>query len=417
MGKTIGVVLKGYPRLSETFIAQEILELQRAGFRLELISLRHPTDKAQHPIHREITAPIHYLPEYLHEEPVRVMRSLLACIVKPGFWSAISVFLRDFRRDFTRNRLRRFGQGMVIAAEHAPRLSFLYAHFIHTPASATRYGAIIAGLPWAVSAHAKDIWTSPAWELREKLGECEWCVTCTSGGRGELASHAPKPEKVSLVYHGIDLARFPAASAHSFRDGSKSSDPLRFLTVGRAVAKKGIDTILDALALLPPGMNWRWTHIGGGPLKADLVAQAARLGIADKCSFLGALPQAEVLETYRDSDLFILPCRVDETGDRDGLPNVIVEAQSQGLAVVSTAISGIPELVRDGVNGRFVDPDDSAELARVIANLGADPATRNALGSEGEKIVRAKFDHKSAITDLIAKLTASLDGAGKGRAA
>ena len=112
-----------------------------------------------------------------------------------------------------------------------------------------------------------------------------------------------------------------------------------------------------------------------------------------------------------------MPCRVDETGDRDGLPNVIVEAQSQGLAVVSTAISGIPELIRDDVNGRFVDPDDSAELARIIANLGADPATRNALGSEGEKIVRAKFDHKSAITDLIAKLSASLDGARKGRAA
>ena len=417
MGRTIGVVLKGYPRLSETFIAQEILELQRAGFDLELISLRHPTDKAQHPIHREITAPVHYLPEYLHEEPVRVLSALYACLSKPGFAPALSAFLRDLMRDFSRNRIRRFGQGLVIAAENAPRLAFLYAHFIHTPASATRYGAIIAGLPWAVSAHAKDIWTTPAWDLREKLHECRWCVTCTRGGRDELASHASNPDKVALVYHGIDLARFPAAPGHSVRDGSDPHDPLRLLTVGRAVAKKGIDTILEALALLPQELHWQWTHIGGGPLKADLVEQAARLAIADRCRFLGALPQAEVLETYRDSDLFILPCRVDETGDRDGLPNVIVEAQSQALAVISTPISGVPELIRDRVNGRFVEPDDAAGLAATMLELCRDPQSRNALGREGEKIVRASFDHKAAIRDLIARLTASLDGAGKGRAA
>ncbi|MEZ5872473.1 MAG: glycosyltransferase family 4 protein [Nitratireductor sp.] len=414
MGKTIGIVLKGYPRLSETFIAQEILELERAGFDLELISLRHPTDKAQHPIHREIAAPVHYLPEYLHDEPGRVLKALWSAMRMPGFGKAGLAFLRDLARDLTRNRVRRFGQGLVLAAEYTPRLSLLYAHFIHTPASATRYAAIIAGLPWSVSAHAKDIWTTPAWELREKLVGCEWCVTCTSGGRDELASHAPDPTKVALVYHGIDLARFPQSLPHSARNGSDPSDPVRLLTVGRAVAKKGIDTILDALALLPGDMHWQWTHIGGGPLKPDLQAQAVRLGIADRCIFLGALPQAEVLQTYRDCDLFVLPCRIDETGDRDGLPNVIVEAQSQALAVISTPISGIPELIRDHVNGRFVQPDNHSELASAIAGLCQDPVKRIALGLEGERLVRTRFDHKAAIRDLIAKLQASLDKAGEG---
>lgn len=405
----IGVVLKGYPRLSETFIAQEILELQRAGFELELISLRHPADKARHPIHEEITAPAHYLPEYLHDEPMRVFRALRAARKLPGYRQAFRKFLSDLRRDFTRNRFRRFGQALVLATEYAPELEFLYVHFIHTPAAVTRYAAMMTGRQFAVSAHAKDIWTTPEWELADKLDDCRWCVTCTASGREKLASHAVEPGKVHLVYHGIDLGRFPHIDRAQVRDGSTERDPVRLLTVGRAVAKKGIDTLLEALSQLPADLHWCWTHIGGGPLRGDLMQQAKALGLTGHCDFAGALPQADVLKAYRESDLFVLPCRVDETGDRDGLPNVMMEAQSQSLPVLTTPVSAIPELVENGRNGLLVEPDDVAGLAEALGRLISDPTLRHRLGEEGEARVRGRFDHKQAIHGLIELMSASVE--------
>lgn len=408
MNETVGVVLKGYPRLSETFIAQEIRELQRAGFRLEIIALRRPTDTAVHPVHREITAPVGYLPEYLHEEPRRVLNAWWRARRLPGFSAALRVFLRDLARDLTRNRLRRFGQAMVLAAEYAPRIGFFYVHFIHTPGSATRYAALMTGRRFAISAHAKDIWTIPDWELREKLADCQWCVTCTAGGRARLAGLAADPARVHLVYHGIDLSRFPPAPRDGKRDGADPADPLRLLTVGRAVAKKGTDTLLAALALLPPDLHWRWTHIGGGPLRPRLRAQAEALGIAGHCHFLGARPQEEVLAAYRDADIFLLPSRIDPTGDRDGLPNVIIEAQSQAVPVITTPVSGIPELIADGDNGLFVEPDDAAALGRAIERLGRNPALRRRLGANGEARVRSRFDHRATIGALIELLRRSM---------
>lgn len=408
MNETVGVVLKGYPRLSETFIAQEIRELERAGFRLEIIALRRPTDTAVHPVHREITAPVGYLPEYLHEEPRRVLNAWWRARRLPGFSAALRVFLRDLARDLTRNRLRRFGQAMVLATEYAPRIGFFYVHFIHTPGSATRYAALMTGRRFAISAHAKDIWTIPDWELREKLADCQWCVTCTAGGRERLAELAPDLARVHLVYHGIDLSRFPPAPRNGERDGADPADPLRLLTVGRAVAKKGTDTLLAALALLPPDLHWRWTHIGGGPLRPRLRAQAEALGIAGRCHFLGARPQEEVLAAYRDADIFLLPSRIDPTGDRDGLPNVIIEAQSQAVPVITTPVSGIPELIADGDNGLFVEPDDAAALARAIERLGREPALRRRLGANGEARVRSRFDHRATIGALIELLRRSM---------
>ncbi len=185
----LGIVLKGYPRLSETFIAQEILKLQQAGLDLRLISLRRPYDAKRHPIHAEITAPVLYLPEYLREEPRRVAQAWRASRKLAGYRAARRMFLADLVRDRTKNRVRRFGQACVLAAEVADR-DWLYGHFIHTPGSVTRYAATMLGLPYSISAHAKDIWTSPDWELREKLNDARWTVTCTKGGADHLAALA-----------------------------------------------------------------------------------------------------------------------------------------------------------------------------------------------------------------------------------
>ena len=410
MNGKLAIVLKGYPRLSETFIAQEILALQKTGLDLELVSLRQPTDTKRHPVHHEITAPVRYLPEYVHEEPLRCLRGWWKARHLPGYAKARSIWLQDLRRDFTRNRVRRFAQALVAAAELPDDTAWLYGHFIHTPGSVTRYAAIIRDLPFSFSAHAKDIWTSPDWELQEKLRDARWTVTCTQGGADHLSALAGQEGKVRLVYHGLDLQRFPPPSpdhATHHRDGSDPSDPVRLLSVGRAVEKKGFDTLLNALAQLPADLHWHWTHIAGGTLLSDLKEQAEALGLTDRVSFLGSQSQARVLEEYGASDLFILPCRIADDGDRDGLPNVIVEAQSQAVPVISTPISGIPELIADGENGLLVPPNDADALAVGIAELIQDPERRQSMGKAGEAKVREQFDASREIDLLLDLLGAS----------
>ncbi len=406
MARKIAYILKGYPRLSETFIAQEIRALERRGFDIAIWSLRHPTDAARHPVHDEIAAAVHYLPEYLKDEPGRVWAGLRTALGRAGFWRAAGLWLRDLLRDPTANRARRFGQACVLARELPPDIGHLHAHFLHTPASVTRYAALMRGLEWSVSAHAVDIWTSPAWEKREKLADARFCVTCTAHGRDHLAALAPAPDRVRLNYHGLDLARFaaPADAPDPGHDGSGSDKTVTLLSVGRAVDKKGFDGLLTALAALPAELQWRWEHIGGGAGLAALTARAEELGLAGRTRFHGAKPFQDVLAAYRAADLFVLPCRIAANGDRDGLPNVLMEAQSQGLAVLSTRVSAIPELIRHGETGWLVAPDDPPALTEALARLIADPALRQGLAAAGAARLRAAFAQDAMIGDLAALL-------------
>ncbi len=397
----VGVVLKGYPRLSETFIAEELLGLEQAGLKLSLFSMRHPTDKAVHPVHRQITAPVAYLPEYLRDEPLRVLRSLVKVWTRPGFAAALKMWLCDLPTDMSRNRVRRFGQAAVLVAELPDDICHLHAHFIHTPASVALYASLMSGLPWTCSAHAKDIWTSEDRDLGKKLSAAQWVVTCTRIGFEHLKSLAYDPSKVHLSYHGLDLDRFDSpGNRNSMRDGSRQDNPVHLLTVCRAVEKKGLDLLIDALAALPASCHWHWTHIGTGDLVPRLQELARLNEIDDRISWLGALPQNQVLEHYRSSDLFVLPCRIADDGDRDGLPNVFVEAQSQQLCCLSTVVSGVPELITDGQNGILVPADDSAALAAALQSIIEDPRKRDLMGRRGEARVRAQFSSSTSVAYL-----------------
>jgi glycosyltransferase involved in cell wall biosynthesis len=399
----IAFVLKGYPRLSETFIAQEIAALEQRGLEILIVSLRHPTDRATHPIQQLIRAALLYLPEYLYQEPHRVWRGWLRSRRLHGYGTARAAWLADLRRDPTPNRIRRFGQAMVLAAELPEDVTHLHAHFLHTPASVARYAAMMVGLGWTVSAHAKDIWTLPFWEKRKKLAEASWVVTCTEAGRGHLADLAPRPDAVALCYHGLDLDRFPSPPIRSDgADGSDPQHPVIIFSVGRLVAKKGYDDLLEALALLPSRLEWRFVHVGGGALSTALGRHARRLGLSHRIEWRGAKAYAQVLAGYREADLFVLACKVARDGDRDGLPNVLMEAQSQRLACIATDVSGIPELIQHQVTGMLVPPDNPRALASALAALIGDPARRRALGIAGELRVRRSFTAGSTI-DALAK--------------
>ncbi|MFM8681295.1 MAG: colanic acid biosynthesis glycosyltransferase WcaL, partial [Alphaproteobacteria bacterium] len=151
MPKHVAVVVKGWPRLSETFIAQELVALERMGLSISLHSLRHPTDARAHAIAGQLAAIVSYLPEYLHDEPRRVWRGWRAARRLPGYARARATWLADLARDRSASRARRFGQALVLAAEMPAGTEHVYAHFLHTPASVARYAATMLGLPWSVS--------------------------------------------------------------------------------------------------------------------------------------------------------------------------------------------------------------------------------------------------------------------------
>ena len=408
----LAVVVKGWPRLSETFIAQELVALEEAGLRFDIWSLRHPTDHKTHPLHDRLQAQVRYLPEYLRDEPARVARAMGAAADMAGFDAAAAAYAADLGRDDTPNRRRRWGQACVMAHELPQDVGGIYAHFLHTPSSVARYAAILRGLPWSFSAHAKDIWTSPDWELREKLSAAHhgagFGATCTAFGAAHLQGLADTPSRVDLVYHGLDLARFPAPPERDLRN---PQGPFHMMSVGRLVEKKGFDNLIDALALLPANLDWHWTHIGGGALDAQMRARADDLGVSARITWRGACDQPEVIAAMRAADLFVLPSRIAADGDRDGLPNVLMEAASQKLPILSTPVSAIPEFIDSGVHGILSD-DAPAALASAMAVFAQDPAHGAAMADAAFVRLTKDFMMHPGIAHLKGRLTQMLTQAG-----
>jgi glycosyltransferase involved in cell wall biosynthesis len=397
-GPRVAVVLKGWPRLSETFIAQEIAGLEARGVTLEIWSLRKPTDKTRHPVHDRVAGRVVYLPEYLKDDPRRVLRGWLKARRLPGYAAARRKYIADLRRDPTANRRRRWGQALVLAAELPASVERLYAHFLHTPASVTRYAAIMRGLPWSVSAHAKDIWTSEPWEITEKLGDASWLTTCTAIGLQRLRSLAPPRSQLKLIYHGLDFAHLPPPPAlRPLRDGRDPADPVMILSIGRAVEKKGYGDLLEALAKLPRDLHWHFEHVGGGALSATLKAQAVALGVAERCTWLGAQPQQAVFAALARADLFVLASKKAADGDQDGLPNVLMEAAHQGVPIISTHAAAIGEFIEDGTNGLLVSPGAADELAVALERMVREPTLRRLFADAASHTVCTRFSYDAGV--------------------
>ncbi|MEM7440932.1 MAG: glycosyltransferase family 4 protein [Pseudomonadota bacterium] len=404
---TLAVVVKGWPRLSETFIAQELVALEQAGLQFDVWSLRFPYDKKTHPLHQKLKARVRYLPEYLHNEPARVVRAWRAARRLPGYAKARALWLADLKRDITRNRVRRFGQACVMAVEAPSVTRGIYAHFLHTPSSVARYAAVMLGIPWSFSAHAKDIWTTPEWDLAAKLSDAEdaaqFGVTCTGVGARFLKDRSADQNTVSLVYHGLDLSRFPAPP-----DRSRVRGQFHMLSVGRLVEKKGFDVLLSAFQMLPDNLDWHWVHIGGGDLSEPLQAQAKSAGLADRITWVGKADQPEVIEAMRAADLFVLPSRIAQDGDRDGLPNVLMEAASQKLPILSTPVSAIPEFIDSGTHGLLVE-GTPPDLAAGIEKLASDPELQRQFSEAAYDRLVAEFSMEGGLATLRARLAGLLE--------
>ena len=402
------VINAGWPRLSTTFVAQELVGLEQLGLDLWLATYGRSDDDVRQAIHARLQAPVHRLP-MRPRTSLRYLRAWLKMRRRPGYGRAVALLREQQARQQGKRPVRAFGRGLILAAEMPADIGLVYAHFLDAPTSAALYAATILDLPLAASAHARDIWTSKAEDLAAKLKAMRWCATCTEPGADYLRSLADEPAKVHLVYHGLDFARFPDAPAErAARDGTAAGNPVRLLSVGRAVEKKGFDVLLEALAALPRELAWEWHHVGSGPKLQPLRQQASALGIADRIRWHGARDQAFVVERYRDCDLFVLPSREAGDGDRDGLPNVLMEAQTQGLACLSTRFSAIPELIRNGDTGVLVEPGDSAALSSALDPLIRSPDDRRRLGDAGCSRVREQFSAAAGLRTLADLIRATM---------
>lgn len=389
-GSPLAIVVKGYPRLSETFIARELVGLQRRGIAFSLHALRRPSADALLTRYEPRVA-CDYLPEYLHEAPLEVARAVARAAGLPGFARAARAFRRDLARDPSRARVRRFGQACVLVQRLGTNVRHIHCHFAHSPASVARYAALLLGIGYSVSAHAKDVWTTPDWDLCDKLTEAVFAVTCNSPARDRLLQLSPEC-RLSLVHHGVDARLVRASASPSMRDGSHTDATVRLVSVARAVEKKGLHNLLEAVARLAGRVHVELSHFGDGPLLGQLREHVLSLGLQGLVTLHGGRPHDEIIAAMDGADILVFPADVAADGDRDGLPNVVLEAQARGLCVVACDAGGVGDAVRDGVTGALVARGDPEALARRLESLCREPQERARMAQAALEMNAPLFD-------------------------
>jgi glycosyltransferase involved in cell wall biosynthesis len=419
----VGYILRSYPRLSQTFILHEILALEQLGVNLRIFPITNPREPLVQPEVAQVRAPVHYLEKALHHNRAANVRDhLYTCLASPGpyFRTVRYVLARpEIDEGYTAgSRFQCFREAVYLVRQIRSRekctgrkVGHLHAHFAHDPALIALLAHMLTGLPFSFTAHARDLFQVPPRPLIERVEKATAVVTCCAAnldylrrtlpvegsGRSELRD-PPLLAKVRLIHHGVNLEGFQPAG-----DGARPEEPPLILSAGRLVEKKGFPDLLEACKLLKAaGHRFRCEIYGEGPMYSELTALAGRLGISDELILAGAVTQQELLPILRRADVFALTPFITGEGDRDGVPNVLVEAMACGVPVVSTAVSGVPELVADGCNGLLVGPHDVRAIAAALATMLTDVPKRKLLGQAARRTVVEHFDVRVAARGMAA---------------
>jgi len=384
----VGYVLKRYPRYSETFIVNEILAHERAGLEIEIFSLRPPNDSHFQDLIAAVQAPVHYLwPEEGLKGTFFWAALEDASATWPGVWSVLEMARGEEARDIY--------QALLLAREaRRTGIRHLHAHFATSATTTAQLAARLAGLPFSFTAHAKDIFHESvrADDLRRKLSDAAAVVTISDYNMAYLRElYGPATTRLQRIYNGLDLERFPYEARYD--------RPPQIVAVGRLIEKKGFADLIEACAMLANrGCPFVCRIIGAGPLEADLRAHIERLGLHTIVELIGPRPQREVIRQVQQAAVLAAPCVVGADGNRDGLPTVLLEAMALGTPCVSTDVTGIPEVLRDGETGLMVPQHAPGALAAALERLLTDPALRVKLAAQARRLIEAEFDihHNSA---------------------
>ena len=389
-------ILLRFPKLTETFVAEEIHALLAKDIDVHIVSLLKAESGPVQPLSRELADRAWSAPGLLSlrlwkaqfhyglTRPWRTFRSLVTLLSQPA--PGLPLWATFFKRAVVYLK--------AVAAAYELRDSgtrLLHTHFAWLSGAAAWIMARLLEIPFTVTVHAFDLYSSQNDLLPLVAREADHIIAISEFNRRHIeASGAAPPGKISVIHCGVDveaLDREPPRLKE--RSGS---GPLRILSVGSLVPKKGHRVLIAACRRLErSGLDFECTIIGGGPDAPALRKQAGDDGRGHRIRLTGACSSPEIIEAYRRHDLFVLACQVAPDGDRDGIPVVLMEAGILGLPLLSTTVSGIPELVIHGRTGWLVPPGDDSALADAIALLASDPDLRKRLGDGAREHVRAWF--------------------------
>ncbi len=416
----LGVIVSQFPELHETFIARELTALVEAGTGLRIYSLKRCQDRIVHPEAERLRAQTVYVwwgapgvwARALLEGAAHPLRALatLAWTLRHHPGSPLDVV----------KALIVWGQALALARRmRQDGVVHIHAHWATMPTTAAAVASKWLGVPFSFTAHAWDIFVpNPA--LKEKLHLARRVITCTEYNRRYLSHFCPRTKgKVVLNYHGVDLSQFGnAAMAPGPGDGEgggvDGARPL-FLSVGRLVDTKGYETLLDAYRLLRErGVAFRAVIVGEGPLRRRVVRRLRQAGLADIVTLRPAMTREALRTLYSQAFAFVLPCEIAKNRDRDGIPNVILEAMAMRLPIVSTPISGIPEAVQDRRTGLLAPPGDAVRLAYTLEVLLRRKNLGRVLGDHGRMWAETQFDARDHLQHLVRQMQELLEEARDG---
>jgi glycosyltransferase involved in cell wall biosynthesis len=342
--RRIAVVVSGWPRLSESFALNELLALHTAGMLAGVFATKPGDATEQHPAVATLDNYVHHLGAGTAEEQAAEVLGVLG--------------------------------GMHTAGE---RVDGVHGYFAHEPAAVARAAAALLGVPFGFSVHAKDPTKVDPDELADRARAAACILACNPDVARQLRAVGANP---ILVPHGVDLAAFTPQQG-------VSNGVVELLAVGRLVAKKGFDVLIDAVRLLD--FDWRLRIVGSGPLLDDLQQRARHTASTGRIEFLGSRTHAQLPALYHSADIVAVPSVIDAEGDRDGLPNVVLEAMASGLAVVGGDVAAIPTAIEHRVTGLLVEPGDATGLANALSECAKDAALRAELGNNARSFVESHF--------------------------
>ena len=383
-----------FPKLSETFVLNELIALEQVGIKPQLFAMYFPEEKVSHEEAQRLAATTTYLPAYVESWGWKLLLIHLSFLLGSPlkYLRALSFVLR---KGCARKLL--FYYLPVARLMKQRGIKHIHVHFALEQASLAVLINILTGIRYSLTVHAHDLFL-PQDLMNDKLERASFIVTCTRFNREFMLEKYPQiePEKVNVIYHGLNLSEIDRN-----RDPVIKSEPPVILTIARLVEKKGLTYLLKAAALLRErGREFEVYLVGKGEYLERLEKEARQLQLEHTVHFLGPREHQEVLDFYRKSTLFVLPCIQSAAGDLDGIPNVLVEAMASDLPVVSTRLSGIPELIDNGVSGILVQPKQVEALAQAIEELFADPEKRLALAQAARERVQTLFDCQTAAQKL-----------------